>query len=341
MRHNLRFVFMMAATAFLSVAAYIVLHESGHALVAALCGAANIRISVVRACARWTGGHFTAGTSSLCHAAGAGLPLCVSWFEMLLNQKARKCPAYQMASFFFFLAAAGGALVWVLLPVRSVFAPWPDDTEDAAKFLQSSGFPPMAVALVTALAILLSVFLAEKKGILRGWLQIVKAVRADGPESRAAWPKKTIRRAAAAVLAAVFAVAVLELPGILTKPLLSFTAEGEIPKEEIQRAFEISEKGEYRFRIELEAAGLLADVRILDSGQEPVYRLLADRASASGTVALEPGRYTFVLICLTNQEMLERCCAEEKGCFADADPEALRAVFQQEAQLSRFLFEMR
>ena len=138
MSRKLRFSFTMLAMMFASIILYIFVHESGHALVAILCGARNVKISIVSAHTYWTGGSFTAITDALCYVAGVALPVCVSWTAMIFYSKSRKVLIYHIAYFFFFIVSISSVLTWVGIPAYCMFAPFPDQNDDVARFLNSS-----------------------------------------------------------------------------------------------------------------------------------------------------------------------------------------------------------
>lgn len=337
MVHKFRLAFAMIAAAFLSVAAYIILHEAGHALVAAFCGAKNIKISILRAHTWWTDGSFTAVTSSLCHAAGTALPVCVSYVGLFFYSGDRKSPVYRMAYPYLVVTAVSAASVWVLFPIYSMFAPLPD-TEDVAKFLHSSGIPPIIVSLAGAMVVLFGVFVAKRRRIFPVWIQTVKQIRDGGEDRGARRSNQAMIGIAAAVLITAFVAVLPELPDFVTKPILSLTVTDEIPETETQMIFDIPQEKQYRFQIQLDAEGLLADVRILDSEQEPVYQMLSGQASAEGTLSLTPGTYTLTVTFLTDADLFEHHCDGMGYRLEEAEWEACRAVYEQEALLSRLCF---
>lgn len=335
---KLRFAFAMIGIAFVTIIVYILLHESGHALVAALCGAENIKISILHAHTWWTGGNFTATTLSLCHMAGVVLPVCVSCAGILFYSKDCKNLIYHMAYAYFVVSATGAVLAWVLLPVYSMFAPLPDTTDDVARFLNNSSVSPILVSLGSALVFLFSIFLAKRKEIFQVLIHTIKDIRDGGTDCNTCLSKKAIFGVTAAVLTAILIAVLPELPDILTKPILSLSVTEEIPETKTVKSFDIHQEKQYHFQIKLKAEGLLADIRILDAEQASVYQLLSGQASASGTISLAPGTYTLSVTYLTDADMFERQCSAWGHSFDDAQMKDFRSIYEQEARLSRLLF---
>lgn len=177
MLRKLRFFLAMLAMALVSIIMYIFVHESGHAIVAILCGASNVKISIVSAHTWWTGGSFTAITGALCNVAGTALPVCISWIAMMFYAKSRKGLIYHMAYIIFFIISTSSVLAWVGISAYSMLAPFPDQTDDVAQFLNVSGIPPVIVFLTGVIVILLSIFIAIKKQLLHTLIQLRKDIR--------------------------------------------------------------------------------------------------------------------------------------------------------------------
>lgn len=332
-----RFLFALLSTAVVSVLAYILLHEGGHALAAALAGAEDIRLSILQAHTWWEGGAASPGALSFCYAAGVGLPVCVSLVGMLFYSKEHQGIAYHLAYLFAGLVPLGSLLVWVVLPLYSLFAPLPTQSEDVVQFLHVSGAPPLLVAFVSLLLILLGVFLLLRKGILTAFYQMVKH-----PETLP--PGQRLSGFAAALLAALVLAVLPELPSLTAYPLVTVTMQAESADFDamgIQEPFQVQEAKDCHFQFQLKAQGLLADLRILDEGQEPVYQNITGEAAVSGTLELEPGSYTASITYLTDGEALLRHC-EEMGYSFDAETMAqLQAALESEARLSQLRFVLK
>lgn len=342
MGRKIRFAFVMFAMALVSLIIYVLLHESGHALVAMLCGAGNVKISVFLAHTWWKGGSFTGITQALCDAAGAALPVCIWWIAMMFYKRERKNAMYQMAYGIFFIAATSPLLAWVLIPAYSMFAPFPDQSDDVVKFLSGSGIPPVIVFLSAIFIIAFNVFIAIKKGLLHTVFQFIKDAEKDSANSEVAQfiSSKSMEKAAACVLFAFFIAVLFEIGNsMMAEPILSFTIEREVPETATCVGFDIEKENTCNFRTRLDSQGLLAAVSIVDQTQEAAFQnIIFDEFDSNSTFTLDPGTYTLSVTYLTDADMFERWCSET-GCDFE-DLKNLSSVFEQETKLSRLSVEL-
>lgn len=335
MSTKIRSVFAALATAFVAVAAYVFIHESGHAIVAAFCGAQITKLSILEAHTWWRGGNFTAATLSLCHAAGALLPVCVSIVGLCFYRKDIKSPIYHLGYFYLTIISAASLSVWVLFPVMSMFTALPD-TDDVTKFLQSSGLPSIAVSLVSAALILPVLFLAKKKGMFQRLASMMKNImnaESDSPYL----PKKVIWKLSAAILAVILATVLLELPDLMTKPIVSLSSGDETALSDLQflkvnQGFEVQRAKDYQLDIQLDAAGFLTDIRILDSNQTVLYQNIAEKISSGGSIYLDEGTYAISIVCLRDTDEFERHCREMGYIFEETTAEELKSAYKNEVQ---------
>lgn len=245
--------------------------------------------------------------------------------------------AYHIAYLFAGLVPLGSLLVWVALPLYSLFAPLPAQSEDVVRFLQVSGAPPLLVALVSLLLLLLGVFLLMRKGVFSTFCQMVRHPEALPSGQR-------LFGFAAALLAALALALLPELPNLTAYPLVTVAMQAEgadFAAMGIQEPFQVQEARDCHFQFRLNAQGLLADLRILKDGQELVYQNITGEAAASGTLTLEPGSYTASITYLTDQEELLRHC-EEMGYSFDTETMAqLQEALESEARLSQLRFTLK
>lgn len=342
MAHKLRFDFAVSAIMLVSIFVYVVIHESGHALVAALCGASNVRISVISAHTWWIGGSFTAVTEALCSAAGVVLPVCVSWVAMLFYSKSRKSLIYHLAYFCFCIIAASSVLAWVLHPVCSMLAPLPE-SDDVTKFLNVSGISPVIVAVTAVIVILFSIFIAVKKQLFNSYIQLVKGIRNGGTNGEAEkyFSNKSMLGIACAVLTAVFVTVLFELPfGAGKQPIVSFTVENEIPEKAAYITFDVQQEDEYNLRAQLDSDGLLVVVNISNQSQETFFRnIIYDKFDSDSTFSLPPDTYTLSVTYLTDTDMFESYCSATDLDFEDLKD--LKSVYEQDTQLSELFVELK
>ena len=157
--------------------AYILLHEGGHALAAISCGARITEFSILGAYMRYEGGRFTAVTLSLFHAAGMLLPVILAVVYMLAYRSGSRSVFYRIFSFFVLLMPVGSILGWVVVPVLCLLGEAPG-TDDAAKFIESSGLSPWIVLGGAALLFAGCLLLAWREKIPQNYWM---AAKGDAP----------------------------------------------------------------------------------------------------------------------------------------------------------------
>lgn len=179
MSWTIRKIGYLFASIFAAVPLYIVLHEGGHALIAVLCGARITEFSVTGAYMRYEGGIFTAAALSLFHIAGMLLPALAAILYMLAYRSRGKGLFYRIFSLIFLLMPVCSILAWVIVPVLSLLNRAPQ-SDDAAKFLASSGLNPWAVLSGAAILFSCCLLIAWKKKIPQNYWA---AIRSEGAAS--------------------------------------------------------------------------------------------------------------------------------------------------------------
>lgn len=342
MARKIRFAFVIFAMALVSLIIYVLLHESGHALVALFCGASNVKISVFSAHTWWTGRSFTGITQALCDVAGVALPVCVWWIVMMFYKQERKSAIYHVAYGIFFITATASLLAWVLIPAYSIFAPFPDQSDDAVNFLNGSGISPVIVLLSAIFIIAFNIFLAIKKRLFHTVFQLIKDAKKDSANSEEALfvSSKSILGVAVSVLLAVVIAVLFEIGNsMMAETILSFTVENEVPETATCVGFDIQKESMCNFKTQLDSQGFLAVVSVVDQGQETAFQnIIFDEFDSNSTFTLDPGTYTLSVTYLTDADMFERWCLENGYDFEDL--ENLSSVFEQEAKLSRLFVEL-
>ncbi|MCM1235885.1 MAG: M50 family metallopeptidase [Ruminococcus flavefaciens] len=344
MSRKFRFSLTILALILVSIIMYIFVHESGHALVAILCGAKNVKISIVSAHTWWTGDSFTAITDALCYVAGAALPVFVSWIAMIFYSKSHKGLIYHIVYFIFLIVSISSVFAWVGIPAYSMFAPFPDQTDDVARFLNASDIPPIIVSLTGVIVILISIFIAIKKQLFSTWIQLAKDIRNFNTNSKSAIfvSNKSLAGVSIAVLFSILITVLFELPSMMAKPILSFDITGEVPEAGTYRTFEIEKEYEYDFHAQLDAEGLLVDICISNEAQELVFRdMIWDRLDSNSTFYLSPGTYTLSLTYLTDVDLCNSYCSTMDYHFEDWEMEKFASIYEQDTKLSSFFVELR
>lgn len=153
---------------------YVLLHEGGHALTALFCGARITRFSLLEAYTAYEGGRFTAATLSLFHAAGVLLPAALAAVYMLSYRSRADGLFYRIFSFMVLLFPVGSLLAWVAVPPLCLLGRAPEG-DDAAKFIETSGWNPWAVAAAAAALFIGCLLLAWKKKIVQNYWAAVSS----------------------------------------------------------------------------------------------------------------------------------------------------------------------
>lgn len=152
----------------ISLPAYIVLHEGGHALVAAFCGAHITKFSVLGAYMSFEGGAFTSTTLALMNIGGMLLPVLVAIVYMLSYRKKGTSMPYKIFSFLFLLIPIGSILAWVIVPIMYLAEKAPQN-DDVTKFINNSGLSPWVVLSAASILFACCFFLAWKKKIIQNY----------------------------------------------------------------------------------------------------------------------------------------------------------------------------
>ena len=151
---------------------YAFLHEAGHAIVGIAYGGTienfvfwnfNAHVSIVDA-------NYGEYGRALMNAAGVLFPRIIFVIAIWLYNSNIKFPGYHLCYFTAILSLAAGAFAgWVVIPIRSMFTLLP--SEDAFRFLDTTGFHPILVALMCLMLIAAFVVFAHSRGIFtNAWL---------------------------------------------------------------------------------------------------------------------------------------------------------------------------
>lgn len=152
---------------------YIVLHEAGHCIVAASCGARITEFNISQAYVNYEGGEFSDAKKMMLHAGGVMFPLILSYINMLIYPRSTESQRYRVFSFGFSAVSLSCLAAWIVIPFIYMFGD-PPQNEDVTKFLNVSSkyTSPIAVTAGAALLITLGIGLMAKKGIIRNFKEI-------------------------------------------------------------------------------------------------------------------------------------------------------------------------
>lgn len=144
---------------------YTASHELGHALVGLAAGGRvvgfslgfNAHVSILSA-------QYTPFSEGLLHVAGALLPALLLIIVLFFYKSNAKSLLYRSFCYLFTAFVCGSLLVWVFMPIYSLFGTLPEG-DDITKFLAATGIPPVFVAAAFAVVILFLLLFAVRKQV--------------------------------------------------------------------------------------------------------------------------------------------------------------------------------
>lgn len=145
-----------------------ILHEGGHALVILAYGGTIDRFWVLGLNAHVSahGGVYSVFGEGLKHAAGVLLPMIVSAIAFVFYKPKVKLDGYHYCYFLVMISSVFTLLVWIILPILSLFRPMPQG-EDVMQFISATGFHPLLVSAGALLLVGTFVLLMFKSGLLK------------------------------------------------------------------------------------------------------------------------------------------------------------------------------
>lgn len=178
MNNRKKYAVTLILTALVTLLFYIIIHESGHAIVMLSVGVTITEFSIINAYVSGIGGNYTDLSDLWLNANGALLPLLLSYINAIIYKKEKANLFYKFFTFMFTVGSAMSVSVWVVIPFLFMAGKAPAN-EDATKFVYnfSQTASPVFVTLGALVLIGISVFLLLKKGILRGFVEETKCAK--------------------------------------------------------------------------------------------------------------------------------------------------------------------
>lgn len=288
---------------------YAFFHEAGHAIVGMAYGGTverfvfwnfNAHVSVV-------GAEFTAFGRALFHAAGNLFPIILTTLVFVFYKPTYQSKVYHICHLIPIISIVFGNLLgWVVIPIRMMFSQIMG--EDAARFLNATGFHPLLVALTAILLLVAFVSFAYAKGILKGAIMHLHSLHKDIDVKPTRFNTKWGVVSLILVLSAV--------GGFSIATVVPYTPSGvahiqlEIPdvREEIQRgsSFTVTENRSYTIILNVDGQGFLTGFRISDEEGTQVLGTYGETMFSVMGITLTPGVYTATFYFMTNWEAVRR-----------------------------------
>lgn len=156
---------------------YAAVHEAGHALVLVANGARITAFAVgPDAHVSWVGGGLSSSALALENVAGAALPALLLVALLAAYRRGVRSGAYHAGYAIVVVGTTSSLLAWVGIPLLALVGEAPAG-DDVTMFLDTSGAPPVVVALAAACCIGGLLALAWRRGLPQTCLREVRLVR--------------------------------------------------------------------------------------------------------------------------------------------------------------------
>ena len=277
---------------------YLFFHECGHALIILLYGGTITEFVVLP----FAGGHASANYAefstfgkALFEIAGyLSATIIVVIIVSLYNRKVR-FKLYHMCyitGLFLFLFTL---IHCAILPVISLFTMTPPQ-DDITKFMKTTGFHPILVALGTLLLISGLLFLCYKKGV---WEKLKEIFVNLG----------NIKRIIAILIIIIFtSMGLIASYGQYFFVVLnsSFTVENALEEKSREIQFTLNETKEYSIEMVTQSRGFVTAARIVRENGELVEQYISEKFQFKSTMVLSEGNYTLILTFFEDYEAVNQ-----------------------------------
>lgn len=173
MKRESKVIFSVLVSVFIVMFCYIVLHETGHCLVAIFCGAKITQFSILGAHMSYVGGVFNNNTYALLHVAGLLLPVVISIVYMLFYRKSYENIFYRIFSAMFSILPFFSVIAWILVPILYMLGKAPEN-DDVTKFINVSGLNPIFICIAAVLLFVSGIYLAWKRKIIINYWDVLR-----------------------------------------------------------------------------------------------------------------------------------------------------------------------
>ncbi len=178
MKNKLKLILLLCLCILLELFVYLLLHETGHAIVVLSVGGTIDEFSILGAHVSSHGGTFSNATELWLDANGDILPLLFSLIYLFLYRSKSKCVFYRLFSFYVGLFPVLSLVSWVLSPLYYVNA-YASKGDDITKFMSvfAQYSSPVIVSVIAAVLIGICLLLMIRKRVIRNYIYTIKSFR--------------------------------------------------------------------------------------------------------------------------------------------------------------------
>jgi hypothetical protein len=300
---KVKLVLLIKLIGFLILLLYAFLHESGHALVGLILGGTIEKFVIfsLNPYVRISGIAWTNASEALNNVAGVLLPLIVLLIALAFYRSRVENKYYH---FFYALTCIGfcsSLIAWIMIPFVALFAS-PPAADDATKFIYTTGFPPMLVALAAFLILSGLIYIVVKRNVFRNaFILFVKEIK---PTHKVTLGDFSFRWLMIIILCGAFVTSGFHFLFNEKSFEIAQTVEVTYSNQKFSVPFGIKKTKTYQMSLELKSKGFITDIHITNSEGKLVYQNLAEWITMTGPLRLEKGEYNLQFTFITEKEDL-------------------------------------
>ena len=152
---------------------YILLHEGGHALVAALCGAKITEFNILQGYVIADDGIFNEFTLALFYAMGLVLPVVAFSIYLILYRSDKRDGFYKILSAFFSGIILFSISIWMILPIGYLLNR-ANPNDDVVRFIEVLKLNPLVVSIGASVLMSIYTWVIWKKKVFQNVLEVLK-----------------------------------------------------------------------------------------------------------------------------------------------------------------------
>ncbi|MBP3886982.1 MAG: hypothetical protein J6F30_04915 [Cellulosilyticum sp.] len=152
---------------------YILLHEGGHALIAAFYGARIIEFNILEGYVVADGGAFNEFTLALFYAIGLVLPVVAFSIYLMLYRSSNGSVFYQILSAFFSGIILFSIGVWMAIPIGYLLNR-ANPNDDVVQFIEVLKLNPLVVSIGASVLMSIYAWMIWKKKVFQNVLEVLK-----------------------------------------------------------------------------------------------------------------------------------------------------------------------